>query len=190
MVSAPAAVSATASMSAAAAMASTAVESTAATAMSTATVEASAALGVTTAVVTSAIATAAVAAATVAASATGVVAGATVEASATLTAEAMVAPAVAVAPVGPRTDAEEDAVVEVARAVVAVGSATVGGVAVVAVLAGGWRATEVDADADLGLGRWWGDQRHECQGSEQRGCTQEGLESAHLEPFERCLRFL
>jgi hypothetical protein len=197
VVSAAAAVTTAASMSATAA---TAVEATATLGVSTAAaVEVAATLGMSSAVVTAAalsvtsaavaaaIASAIAAAATVAAAAR-VVAGASVEATATLTAEAMVAPAVAVAPVGPGTDAEEDAVVEVARAVVAVRSATVGGIAVIAVLADGLRAViatpEVDANADLGVGRWWGHQGHECQGREQRSCTQEGLKSAHFGTFQ------
>jgi hypothetical protein len=211
VVSAAAAVTTAASMSATAAAvsaaalsmsaAATAVEATATLGVSTAAaVEVAATLGMSSAVVTAAalsvtsaavaaaIASAIAAAATVAAASAGVVAGASVEASATLTAEAMVAPAVAVAPVGPGTDAEEDAVVEVARAVVAVRSATVGGIAVIAVLADGLRAViatpEVDANADLGVGRWWGHQGHECQGREQRSCTQEGLKSAHFGTFQ------
>jgi hypothetical protein len=65
--------------------------------------------------------------------------------------EAMAAPAVAVAPVAPGTDAEEDSVIEVARAVEAVGSASVGRIVVVAVGAYRWGTTDVDPYHDLSL---------------------------------------
>lgn len=76
--------------------------------------------------------------------------------------EAPISPAMVVAPIGPGTYAQEDAVVEVARAVVAVGGAGVRGIVIVTPLAGRRRATDVhadvgtadmDAEADLGAGR-------------------------------------
>jgi hypothetical protein len=81
--------------------------------------------------------------------------------------EAMAAPAVAVAPVGPGTYAEEDAVIEVARTVVPVGCTGVRSVVIVAPLADG-RTTNVNAnlraaygnpDPDLRAGRC----RRDCQ---------------------------
>jgi hypothetical protein len=67
-------------------------------------------------------------------------------------AEAMVAPAVAVAPTSPWTHAQENAVIEIARAIEADGGARVRCVVVVAVGAG-----RLDADDNLGPGCW-------CQG--------------------------
>ena len=54
-------------------------------------------------------------------------------ASATRAAEAMAAPAVGVAPVGPWAYAEEDAVIEVARPIITIGRAGIGCIAVVAI---------------------------------------------------------
>jgi hypothetical protein len=68
--------------------------------------------------------------------------------------EAMAAPAVSVAPIGPGTDAKEDAVIEVALAVVACRGAGVGRVVVVAV-GTDWRWTAyINADADLSFCGW------------------------------------
>jgi hypothetical protein len=78
-------------------------------------------------------------------------------ASATGSGEAMAAPAVCISPVGPGAYAEEDAIVEVAIAVVAVGGAGVWSVVIVAPLADRRGTTEIDAYADLGVGLW-----HEC----------------------------
>jgi hypothetical protein len=72
---------------------------------------------------------------------------------ATAAVEAITAPAVAIAPVGPGSYAEEDAVVEVAGAVVAIGSAGVGGVVIVAPAANG-RGSSND-DGDLRARRGW-----------------------------------
>jgi hypothetical protein len=58
---------------------------------------------------------------------------------ATAAIKAMTSPAMVVAPVSPRTYAEEDAVVEVAGTVVPVRSASIGSVVVVAPRAGGRR---------------------------------------------------
>jgi hypothetical protein len=58
-------------------------------------------------------------------------------ASASAAAKAMAAPAVAIAPVGPWAYAQEDAVVEIARAVKAVGRAGIGCIVVVAVITDG-----------------------------------------------------
>jgi hypothetical protein len=68
--------------------------------------------------------------------------------------EAMAAPAVSVAPIGPGTDAEEDAVIEVARAIVACGGAVVGSVVVVTVGAHWRRTAYINANADLSFGGW------------------------------------
>jgi hypothetical protein len=65
--------------------------------------------------------------------------------------EAMTAPAVSVAPVGPWTYAEEDAVIEVARPVETDGGAGVGWVFVVAVTAN--RRRTADTDHDLRIAR-------------------------------------
>ena len=73
--------------------------------------------------------------------------------------EAMGAPAVAVSPAGPGAHAEEDAVVEVARAVEAAGGAGVGSVVVVAPGANGLHP---DADHYLSIGC-----RREGEGGEQ-----------------------
>jgi len=59
--------------------------------------------------------------------------------------EAMRAPAVAIAPVRPWANAEEDAVIEVARTVKAAGCALIGRVLIVAVGAG-WRDADIDGD--------------------------------------------
>ena len=80
-------------------------------------------------------------------------------ASATRSGEAMSAPAVRVAPVGPGTYTEEDAVIEIARAVVANRGAGVGRVVVVAVGANRGRSTDVDGDLRIGL--WRRDQKGE-----------------------------
>ena len=103
----------------------------------------------------------------------GCVAAAAAVAAAAVVVEAMAAPAVAVSVAGPGAHAEEDAVIEVARPVEAVGRAGVGGVVVVAPLADGrLPATEADADLDLGL-RGGGrskrdggeeDREHRCRG--------------------------
>ena len=76
----------------------------------------------------------------------------------TSTVEAMAAPAVAVAPVGPGAYAEEDAVVEVAGPVVAIRGTGVGVVVIVAPGADGGRAADgysnlraADGDADTNL---------------------------------------
>jgi hypothetical protein len=68
--------------------------------------------------------------------------------------EATITPAVGIAPVIPRANAEEDAVVKVVWPVKALMDAGVGGVVVVAVGTGGWRTT--DADDDLRVGGWYG----------------------------------
>lgn len=81
-----------------------------------------------------------------------VVVAAAVIPAAAVAGEAMSTPAVSVTPVGPGTDAEEDAVVEVAGAVEAHGCAGVGLVVVVAVLADGLNA-DFDDDLRVGSGR-------------------------------------
>jgi hypothetical protein len=63
--------------------------------------------------------------------------------------EAMTAPTMAVAPVRPRSNAEENSVVEVARSVIPVWCAGVGGIAVIAILAGRRPATHADTNGDL-----------------------------------------
>ena len=72
-----------------------------------------------------------------------------VVASTAFTAEAMPAPAVTIAPAAPGTYAQEDAIVEIARAIIAHGSAFVGCVAVVTVRTNWWNA---DVDHDLRFG--------------------------------------
>gem|GEM_PF-3853469 len=66
--------------------------------------------------------------------------------------ETMVSPAVAIAPLVPRADAEEDSVIEVARSVESDGSAGVGRIVVVAV--GTDRRRASDANDNLRLS-WW-----------------------------------
>ncbi len=66
-------------------------------------------------------------------------------------AKAMAAPAVSIAPTGPRTHAEEDAVVEIPRPVKSVGRAGVWSVVIVTIGADRWNA---DADHNLRGSRW------------------------------------
>src|SRR5580693_138033 len=90
-------------------------------------------------------------------------------------AEAMLTPAVAVAPVCPRAHAQEDAVIEISRPVKAAGCAAVWRIVVVAVGTDGLYAYAY-ANCDLRAGRW-----HQGQGHEQGCCTcQEQTE--HCEP--------
>jgi hypothetical protein len=84
-------------------------------------------------------------------SAAGRVAATAVIVSATVTAEAMAAPAVAIAPAGPGTHAQEDAIVEIARSVESHGGAGVGSVVVVAVRTD---RLNPDVDDELSVGRW------------------------------------
>ncbi len=86
--------------------------------------------------------------------------------------KAMSAPAVAIAPAGPRAHAKEDAVVEVPRAIKADRRTGVWRVVVVAVRADGLNA---DADDDLRLDCW----RHG-QAREQRCGSDECLKSMHM----------
>jgi hypothetical protein len=73
---------------------------------------------------------------------------------------AMAAPAVLVAPAGPRTHAQEDAVEEVIRPVKARGCAAVRRIVVVAPLTDGWNA---DANDNLRASRWrQGQTREQC----------------------------
>jgi hypothetical protein len=100
-----------------------------------------------------------------------IAAPAVIAASAAIT-EAMFAPSVSVAPAGPGTHTEEDAVVEVSWPVKAIGRAAVGRVVVVAVGANRWNA---DFDVYLSLRR-----RHQDQSGEQYCGTEKNLESAHI----------
>ena len=128
-------------------------------------------------VVSATVAAAAVVAATTVVAATAVIAatGTSVEAVAAVVAavttidvavvvaaagsvEAMASPAVAVAPIGPGAYAEEDAVVEVAGAVITVGSAGVGGVVIVSPFADG-RSANTDADLRAADGDAYSDLR-------------------------------
>jgi len=102
-------------------------------------------------------------------------------ATASTAAKAMPAPAVAVAPVSPWTYAQEDAIVKIARAEVAIGRAGVGRIVVIAIRA--YRRRTANPDYELCLSGW-----HEGQGTEQCCSTQKNFESAHLEPFLRWLR--
>lgn len=71
-------------------------------------------------------------------------------ASAVATIESMTAPPVVIAPVCPGTYAKEYAVVEVSRPVIAVGSASIRGIAVITIRTDRWRPA--DRDGDLGFG--------------------------------------
>ena len=149
-------------MSAAAVAAATAVESATST---TTAVEAAAAA--TTAMEASA------ATAVVSAADRGMVAATSI-ATATLASAAVsaaIAVATAPAPAVPGTDAEEDSVIEPLGAVVAVGSAGVGRVVVVAPLTYGWAcgvaSANADAYRDLGLRRGSGN------GEESEDCCDE-----------------
>jgi hypothetical protein len=86
--------------------------------------------------------------------------------------EAMLAPAVVIAPAGPGTYAQEDAVEEESRPVKAHGCAFVGWVFVVAVGANRWNA---DFDVNLSASR-----RHKDQACKQCCRTEENFESAHM----------
>ena len=100
--------------------------------------------------------------------------------SATGSREAMAAPTVGVAPVGPGTDAEEDAVIEVAGAVVSGRRAAVRGVVVIAPAAGRRGSAEVDTDMNLSVGFGSGN------GGERDGkCsrTEECFPSTHFGAF-------
>src|SRR5580658_3520586 len=90
-------------------------------------------------------------------------------------AEAMLTPAVAVAPVCPRAHAQEDAVIEISRPVKAAGCAAVWRIVVVAVGTDGLYAYAY-ANCDLRAGRW-----HQGQGHEQGCCTCQE-QTAHCEP--------
>jgi len=83
--------------------------------------------------------------------------------------EAMAAPAIAIAPVPPGTDAEKDSVIEIARAVEADRGTGVGSVVVITVRANRRRPTDVDGDLCAGLWRRRGHQGskgEECRGAE------------------------
>jgi hypothetical protein len=87
----------------------------------------------------------------------------TVVPSSSSTAEAMTAPAMAVAPAGPWAHAQEDAVVEITWSVKAIRRACVWGIVVVAVSAAGW---DTDVNNDLSVGCW-----HQGQRRKQRCST-------------------
>jgi hypothetical protein len=103
---------------------------------------------------------------------TGVSASGDVPAS-TTAAEAMSAPAVAIAPVRPRANAQEDAVIEIARPIKTTGRAAVRRIVIVAIGTDGW--IYADADGDLRAGRW-----HQGQGHEQ-SCRSGQKQSTHGE---------
>jgi len=86
--------------------------------------------------------------------------------------EAMFAPAVAVAPVRPGSHAQEDAVIEIARAIKTTGRAAVWCVLVIAV---GTDRLNAYADADLCTGGWRQAQRNE------QGCRSGQKKTAHRE---------
>jgi hypothetical protein len=74
--------------------------------------------------------------------------------------EAMFAPAVGVAPAGPRAHAQEDAVIEVIRPIEALGRAAVRPSLVIAPVANGWLA---DFDGNLRANLWrYGQARKQC----------------------------
>ena len=81
----------------------------------------------------------------------GLKAAAAVVAASALTMEAMLAPAVAIAPAGPGAHAEEDAIVEVPRPVKSIGGAGVRRSFVIAPLTDGWNA---DFDSNLSFCGW------------------------------------
>src|ERR1700691_2918258 len=88
--------------------------------------------------------------------------------------EAMFAPAVAVAPVRPWTDAQEDAVIEIARPIKTTGRTAVRCIVVIAVGTDRLNA-DADADANLCAGGW-----RQAQGDEQR-CRTGQKQTAHGE---------
>jgi hypothetical protein len=94
----------------------------------------------------------------------GLIAAAAVVAASAGLDEAMFAPAVPVAPAGPGTHAQEDAVVKISWPVKAHGRAAVGRSFVIAVGANRWNA---DFDCNLSFSRWRQDQsREKCCGTE------------------------
>ncbi len=102
----------------------------------------------------------------------GFIAAAAVIAASAGIVEAMFAPAVVIAPAGPGTYAQEDAVEEESWPVKAKGRAFVGWVFVVAVGANRWNA---DFDVNLSSCR-----RHQDQACKQYCRTEENFESAHM----------
>jgi hypothetical protein len=90
--------------------------------------------------------------------------------------EAMPTPAVAISPVRPGTDAQEDTVVEITRPVIAPLCATVGRIVVIAPGTDRRSYSNPDADADLCLNR-----RHQDQGHEQGGSAGQ-KQTTHREP--------
>jgi len=109
-------------------------------------------------------------------------------ATAAVVVEAMSAPAVAVSPAGPGAHAEEDAVIEVARAIVAIGRAGVGGVVVVSPLAD--RRWAADADEHLGVCCGGRSESHGSdQDREQRRGGEKSFESVHWRGPLWCLEF-
>jgi hypothetical protein len=102
----------------------------------------------------------------------GLIAAAAVIAASAAIVEAMLAPAVAVAPACPGTYAEEDPVVEVSRVVKAHGRAAVGRSFIVAIFANRWNAY-----FNVNLGFRCRHQNHACK---QSCCTEENFESAHM----------
>jgi hypothetical protein len=63
----------------------------------------------------------------------------------------MFTPAVAIAPVSPRADAQKNSVIEIARAIEADRSTGIGRIVVVTIGANGRRPTDVDGDLRIGL---------------------------------------
>jgi hypothetical protein len=86
--------------------------------------------------------------------------------------EAMVAPAVGVAPAGPWSYAEEDAVVEISWPIKPIGRAGIWRILVIAPLADGWNA---DFDGNLSFRR-----RHNNQAGEQYCRSKQSFESSHI----------
>ena len=97
----------------------------------------------------------------------GYTARSAVVASSAFTVEAMPAPAVAIAPAAPRAHAQEDAVVKVPRSVIAVRSARVGRITVVAV---GTDWLHADFNHNLCFGR-----RRNGQAYDQCCCTEKSF---------------
>jgi hypothetical protein len=92
-------------------------------------------------------------------------------ASSAFTAEAVSAPAVAVSPAAPGSHAQEDAVVEVAGAVITHRRASVRRISVIPV---GTNRLNSDVNHDLSVGRW-----HYSQTGQQCRRTDKCFESAH-----------
>jgi hypothetical protein len=84
----------------------------------------------------------------------GLIAAAAVIPSAAAIPEAMAAPAVAITPTGPGAYAQEYAVVEVPRPVIAIGRALIGRIFKETIRASRGRTADVNTDCDSRVSRW------------------------------------